>query len=123
MCFIISKNYPNELTAEKDIVCWKLLLKKKINGKIRYFAPIMDYYEYIPYKLQKELKLVDDKYGNIYVGYHSFISRDIALLMTWHGGLVAHRFIIPQGARYYMNNKVYISSNIIFSPPKKKGHV
>lgn len=111
MCFFISKKYPNELTAKRDIVCYKLLR----DGYPQYES---GFGKYQYNKRNPPVSLVPRaslSFSYIMEGYHSYRERKFTLFFStqYLGINQLVKFIIPKGAKYYKNDTEYVSSTII----------
>jgi hypothetical protein len=108
MCFYPGKSAKVKV-AEKDIVCYKILLGDDLGAVYAY-----------PYLKNKrtpviELKIRQNSLEKSYItrGYHSFKQLKSAIVsgFAWeHIG----KFVIPKGALYYSNKSEYVSETIIF---------
>lgn len=113
MCFYpLSKNEKPKI-AEKDIICWKKLRATE-KGLRNPFMSAPDTF-YLPGVLMPIIRLIKrtDKYDNAIIekGYHSYKSEDIC---SWHWTRCStHKFIIPQGSKYYEDRTEYVSSQIM----------
>lgn len=105
MCLHIDPNNNTLHTADKDIVCYKVVLAKY--GKHGTPAFISDYYDFI-YTLGKEYaeeRFQTAPYGNgtIALGFHSFnkLKNAVAEAEESNYDYALLRCIIPAGARYW----------------------
>lgn len=111
MCFRIDPRYPNELVAEKDLVCYKYMRKKG-----EYFCSPIYPTKWLPGVLIKargqNVLAVDMPFGLIRAGIHSFkLIRHAACDRVRDEILVECK--IPKGSRYYKNATEYVSDRII----------
>ena len=119
MCLIVNKYNPEPMTAEQDIVCYKVLRKKMGNKKFK--APIYKFeycFGYI-YTIQneyfKEVFICDDGCGLAEYGFHSFVAfSDAVCFKERLLDAVQHVFdfvivkcTIPNGARYYTGKQMF----------------
>jgi hypothetical protein len=119
MCLTISKNNPEPMTAEQDIVCYKVLRKEFHNGALR--APLykFDYcfgYVYtIPEEYFDQVYVFDDGYRLAEYGFHSFVALSDAVrfkeclseALRQIYDFVIVRCVIPNGARYYAGKQKF----------------
>lgn len=118
MCFHIHPDYPNPILAEKDITCYKVLLKHPINKKFQ--SP----YQYVPYEIETLIeseigtphyKVWEERNG-IDSGLHSFSSIIRAGRYTnQEDNRRIFKATIPKGSYYYFNpeKKEYVSNKLI----------
>ena len=106
MCFYNKNN--KILRAKEDIVCHKFMFNE--DGKI---FSIIERFPYVLGKPNKEIKLKYNKDENVYrikQGYHSYIPRQEDFGWGWDE---LYECIIPKGSKYAVNEREYVSSNII----------
>lgn len=118
MCFIVDVEWPEELTASEDIICYKTVYRekpkfwKKNNRRGKYKS----YYKGFKYRIGKRYKnvpLIKEAYGSTYIinkGYHSYIPSTYLPPLVGIGVAC----IIPAGSKYYVNPSggEYVSSSI-----------
>ncbi len=110
-------------TANKDIIVYKLLLKKKArNGTFKYISPFKEF----QYKKGEHYYQTDDWctatvvsvgsmgfYLEINEGLHSYLNPFFA--STWYNNSVLVKMVIPKGSRYFMGqNGDIVSDNLIW---------
>lgn len=120
MCFLIltdSKAYGEELTASKDIVCYKML-EKSIGGEV-YMSP---YQNELYFKINTKAKSITKTSSliaspwtsQINIGLHTYSNKKYARkkLCTDRAFFKA---IIPKGSKYYYNpeDSEYVSDKLI----------
>lgn len=119
MCLVINKNNLKPITAEQDIVCYKVLRKSLEDDIVK--APIYNF-EYTfgqIYTIQneyfKEIDVYDDGCVLAEYGFHSFVMlsdavqfKERLLTYTWQSyEYVLVRCVIPNGARYYTGKQIF----------------
>ena len=119
MCLIVNKNNPEPITAEQDIVCYKVL-RKKLDNKI-FKAPIYNFeycFGYI-YTIQNEFFknafICDDGECLVEYGFHSFVELSDAICFKERlldavqdvFDFVIVKCTIPNGARYYKGKQMF----------------
>ena len=119
MCLTISKNNLKSITAEQDIVCYKVL--KKLPNRDILNAPIYNF-EYcfgIVYSTHKDyfedINICDDEEYLIEYGFHSFVElsdavrfKERLLDITRHAfDFVVVKCTIPNGTSYYQGRQVF----------------
>jgi len=120
MCFDATKTLRAKI-AKKDIICWKVLAEdnfaycRAIKGvKFQYFVN-----QLTDTVCLKRNRLDYLHEATIVEGYHSFkteygADNDINENDGFHlPPCEKHKFIIPEGAKYYENDKEYVSSTIM----------
>ena len=113
MCFRIQYNVKESLTADKDIVVYKILYKKENK-----YISLYQYFKYKPnkiYRLKKKLKLIDSI--NIEEGFHSYNEYEVKrkyILPGFRKEIVRVECIIPKGSQYYFNGYLgeYVSNSL-----------
>lgn len=127
MCFNISKKYPKALTAEHEIICYKVMTKKYVSIHQDFKYELDNLYKtnfaINPYGLLTSG--IDNGVGYLQFGpvindgFHSFESRNKAYRNRMTHGypsiLETVTCIIPKGAKYYYNpdTEEYVSNQII----------
>ena len=127
MCFTVQEN--KELTADKDIVCYKWLTELMLGNSYEspYYGMIYNIGQ--RYNLENRLESkfhYDVNFTTHYIideGYHSFITamacerhiNSSSDFMCGHPRDRIVKCIIPKGAHYYVNHKTneYVSDAII----------
>ena len=121
MCLIIDKNNPEPITAEQDIVCYKVLRKTLEDDIVR--APIYNF-EYTfgqIYTIQneyfKEIGVCVDVDGDSLAeyGFHSFVTLSDAVQFKCRLSKLSQRTIeyiiakctIPNAARFYLGKHIF----------------
>jgi hypothetical protein len=119
MCLTINKNNLNPITAEQDIVCYKVLIKLS-NSEIL-SAPIYNFvycFGFI-YSTHEDyfadIDVCDDGECLVEYGFHSFASLSDAVRFKWcllkttrHTfDYVVVKCTIPNGTRYYQGKQVF----------------
>ena len=115
MCFIVSKEYPNELIAKKDILAYKVLAKgnraiffdRKYNIESNKVLTAKNYNMPI-FKLSVWGDHIDE-------GFHMYriiTDANFSILRSYNDKIV--KCYIPKGTPYYMNDKNYVSLNLKF---------
>jgi len=130
MCFIIDREYPEEMVADKDIPCFKIL-ERCSGGSLR--APIFVSFVYFSRfsfrskrKVRSRLDLSDvERYGRIDVGLHSHSTKPKTEQYHDIFGAHVHDAYIPKGARYWYNphRGEYVSDKLVVSRRRVKHHV
>ncbi len=108
MCFYIDPNNKKPKIAEKDIVCWKALIKTDGKYVSSWFS-----FEYEVNTLYSRGRFGWLDTAMIGYGYHSYSIRGYAYIGRGHKETV-RKFIIPKGTKYYYNSrdKEYVSLSI-----------
>jgi|GEM_PF-4615394 len=126
MCFETTKSARLKI-AKTDIECWKVINRDLTNAFSRH---LKDRFGANPvrYESGKVMpKIVIKKEGSpfwygdgdrvINKGYHSFIKKPILkIIKEWkvdNKNIIARKFIIPAGTRYYENETEYVSETIM----------
>ena len=107
MCFYIHKKYPNALISNKDIYCYKQLLKAW-DG---YYAPVMDYKYWDVNNIDKTAEITAKftiEGSVITTGIHAYSILKHSIYKVF----IAK---IPAGTKYYYNPKTqeYVSEKLI----------
>lgn len=120
MCFTIDREYPEEMVADKDIPCFKIL-ERRSDGSLR--APIFVSFVYFrrfsfrsKRKVRSRLDLSDvERYGKIDVGLHSHSTKPKPEQYHDIFGAQVHDAYIPKGARYWYSSvrNEYVSNKLV----------
>lgn len=110
MCFNVEIGC-SERTAEKDIVCYKVMNYDSIEGTILSLYTNFEYKLDKVYKLNEKLKISMMQYNDPYIshGFHSFITLS-SIGRIGIEGIGSHlsekifKCIIPKGSTYYSND-------------------
>ena len=114
MCFVVDKQYPDELIAEEDI----LVIKEGNVTNEEFIAKIYGVYKYLKYELQPEIILIKDIFTREVIdkGYHSYWE-------MCYPGPNTGLFKIPKGSKYYINIywKEIVSNQLVYLRPLEVG--
>lgn len=120
MCFNIHSKHPEEKTAKKNLVCYKILEGK---GKKSFISPFQQKrYDLTPKKIFKANASKLNKHGSIYTierGLHSYSNLKYATKKAKcdeHDYNRLIQFVIPKGSKYYYNplDQEYVSLQLRF---------
>lgn len=130
MCFHIHQDHPDKKVADSNILCYKVLLKRRARWPWERRHPDIDpawSYYLSPFQAAEPWKFgvivkdhVNDipNYGTIYGGLHSFSDIKIAAEYTSGHDLKRRRImeaVIPKGSSYYYNpeRNEYVSDQLV----------
>ena len=115
MCFYVDIDNSEELVAEDDIKCYKML---HVDSRGKIFSTVYRFaYELGEiYRVAESLKIVkegDSGRNVIGYGFHSYIDLEVASKQVYpHTVLELAVAVIPKGSRYYENETEYVSDCI-----------
>jgi hypothetical protein len=118
MCFEIDEQHKEKKIAEKDITCYKLIIKNQNELKTPFMGSVINFGDTVEAYLEIFKYFVED-------GIHSYTSFGKAFAVKMRlitdgwaspGKLIIIKSVIPKGAEYFFNSydKEYVSSKMIY---------
>lgn len=118
MCFFVESN--KELTAKKDIICYKFLqVVEEDSGML--VSPFIDHVYFLGEINKLNKKLMTYNLGDAKLIHEGFHSGNSFMIKTWGDrpeifkNYSLFQCTIPKGSKYYKNEMEYVSDAIIIN--------